>query len=115
MRKRISINISLVIQGVFSFACIADVVLCMIYRQAFDTDFGIRCAYIALDLTGFILLFLLISLPTSLVLNIGALLRNNKTQRNRLLWILWAVLSPIIYLLFWITSLCFFVDSTGGV
>lgn len=108
MNKRISRIISLIVQGVFSLVCISDVILCTIYRQSFDTDIGRRCAYIALDLTGYIFLFFVIALPISLLLNIIALYHNDEPQKKRRRWKFWVVLSPVFYILFWITSLGFF-------
>lgn len=96
-------------------SCIFDVILCMIYRKSFDTDIGRKCAYIALDLTGIILLFFVIALPTSFVLNIIALYQNDEPQKKRRFWKLWAVLSPVFYVIFWLISLGVFVVSTGGV
>ena len=87
----------------------------MIYRKSFDTDIGRKCAYIALDLTGIILLFFVIALPTSFVLNIIALYQNDEPQKKRRSWKLWAVLSPVFYVIFWLISLGVFVVSTGGV
>ena len=115
MKKRISRIISLIIQGIFSLVCILNVILCMIYRQSFDTDIGKRLADIALDLTGYLFLLFVIALPISLVLNIMALCRNDEPQKKRRRQKLWAVLSPVFYILFWIISLVVFIATTGGI
>lgn len=105
----------MIFQGIFSSACVLDVIICLIYTQTFDTDIGSKCAYIALDLTGFTLLFPIVGLPISLVLNIISLCLNNDPRKKRLLWLLWTVFSPILYAFFWLVSIIVFVASTGGV
>ena len=115
MIRRISGCLSLVLQGVFSLACILEVILCMIYRNNYKTDFGRSCAYIALDLTGYILLFLVIALPLSFVLNVIALYHNEQLQKKCCFWKLWIVISLVLFVLFWIISVVVFVNSTGGV
>ena len=115
MNKRIPRITSLIFQGAFSLVCILNIILCTIYRQNFDTDFGRRCAYIALDLTFILFLFLFIALPTSLLLNIIARFPNDEPQKKRRLWKLWTVLSPAFYVILWFVSLGVFISSTGGV
>ena len=115
MNKRIPRITSLIFQGAFSLVCILNIILCTIYRQNFDTDFGRRCAFIALDLTFILFLFLLIALPTSLLLNIIARFPNDEPQKKRRLWKLWTVLSPAFYVILWLVSLGIFISYTGGV
>ena len=115
MNKRAPRITSLIFQGAFSLVCILNIILCTIYRQNFDTDFGRRCADIALDLTFILFLFLLIALPTSLLLNIIARFPNDEPQKKRRLWKLWTVLSPAFYVILWCVSLGVFISSTGGV
>ena len=115
MNKRTPRIISLIFQGAFSLVCILNIILCTIHRQNFDTDFGRRCADIALDLTFILFLFLLIALPTSLLLNIIARFPNDEPQKKRRLWKLWTVLSPAFYVILWFVSLGVFISSTGGV
>ena len=115
MNKRIPRITSLIFQGAFSLVCILNIILCTIHRQNFDTDFGRRCADIALDLTFILFLFLLIALPTSLLLNIIARFPNDEPQKKRRLWKLWTVLSPAFYVILWFVSLGVFISSTGGV
>ena len=115
MNKRTPRITSLIFQGAFSLVCILNIILCTIHRQNFDTDFGRRCADIALDLTFILFLFLLIALPTSLLLNIIARFPNDEPQKKRRLWKLWTVLSPAFYVILWFVSLGVFISSTGGV
>ena len=115
MNKRIPRITSLIFQGAFSLVCILNIILCTIHRQNFDTDFGRRCADIALDLTFILFLFLLIALPTSLLLNIIARFPNDEPQKKRRRWKLWTVLSPAFYVILWFVSLGVFISSTGGV
>ena len=115
MNKRTPRITSLIFQGAFSLVCILNIILCTIHRQNFDTDFGRKCADIALDLTFILFLFLLIALPTSLLLNIIARFPNDEPQKKRRLWKLWTVLSPAFYVILWFVSLGVFISSTGGV
>lgn len=63
-------------------SCIFDVILCMIYRKSFDTDIGRKCAYIALDLTGIILLFLLLPCQQALFSTLSHSTKMMNRRRN---------------------------------
>ena len=101
---------SFVIQSLYSLACVADIVLCLLYRMYWDTASGRMLADIALHLTS--CLTLLPVLPALLVLNICLAVRNKK-HRGR--WIAWTVVSVILCVIFFVAAAVVFVSSTGGV
>ena len=109
MEKRLKIA-SFVIQGLYAFACVADILLCLLYRVHWDTASGRMLADIAMHLTC--CLTLLPVLPALLVLNICLAVRNKK-HRGR--WIAWTVLSAMLCVASFIAAVVMLVSSTGGV
>jgi len=104
---------SFAVQGIYSILCILDVIICLIYKQNFDTALGSKCAYWALDLTG--ILIMLPALPIGIILNILAMPPKQIETTNRKRWIIWMIISPCLYLLFFFFAVCVFVATTGGV
>lgn len=109
MEKRLKIA-SFVIQGLYSLVCVADILLCLLYRVHWDTASGRMLADIAMHLTC--CLTLLPVLPALLALNICLAVRNKK-HRGR--WIAWTVLSAMLCVASFIAAVVMFVSSTGGV
>lgn len=109
MEKRLKIA-SFVIQGLYSLVCVADILLCLLYRVHWDTASGRMLADIAMHLTC--CLNLLPVLPALLALNICLAVRNKK-HRGR--WIAWTVLSAMLCVASFIAAVVMFVSSTGGV
>ena len=72
MRKQRIKTISFIIQGAYTLICFSEIVLCLIYKGAYDAAIGRISAEILLHLTFISFLLLLIMLPMSLVLNILA-------------------------------------------
>ena len=103
-------NASFITQGLYSLACVADIVLCLLYRVHWDTASGRMLADIAMHLTC--CLTLLPVLPALLVLNICLAVRNKK-HRGR--WIAWTVLSAMLCVASFIAAVVMLVSSTGGV
>lgn len=113
MTKKYLRLLSFAVQGIYNILCILDVILCLIYKYNFDTTLGSKCAYWALDLTG--ILFLLPVLPIGIIINILAIPTKQTETTNRNCWIIWTIISPCLYLLFYFSAVCVFVATTGGI
>ncbi|MBR2132846.1 MAG: hypothetical protein IJ955_10015 [Oscillospiraceae bacterium] len=113
MKKKYWKHLSFILQGIYCAACICDMILCLTYRQNFDTVLGHTCADWAFNLTG--ILFFVPAMPIGIVLNLLAMppRQSQSTQRKR--WLIWSVISPMIYLICCISAICVFVATTGGV
>ncbi len=101
---------SFILQGLYSLACVADIVLCLLYRVHWEADSGRMLADTAGHLTSW--LALLPVLPALLALNICLAVRNKK-HRGR--WIAWMVLSAMLCVASFVAAGVMFVSSTGGV
>lgn len=104
---------SLILQCIYGSLCIIDVIVCLIYRCNFDGSIGRALAYFALDLTS--VLFVLPAMPIGLVLNICALRKRRLEGIPRKRWMVWTVLSPVVYIVCCLVALTVFVATTGGV
>ena len=101
---------SFVTQSAYSIACVADIVMCWLYRIWCDTPSGRILADAAMHLTCALVLFPV--LPALLALNICIAVRERE-RRGR--WILWSLVSAILCALFCLAAIVVFVSSTGGV
>ena len=111
--KKLALS-SIIIQGVYCVACLLNIVICLVYKSAYTTEIGRLCADIALPLTG--ILSIIPAMPISFIFNLCAKPRKeSNTPRCNRLWITWTVLSPILYIVIWVTMVCVFVYATGGV
>lgn len=115
MNKRILKTISFTLQGLYSVACIVNVLLCILYRFNFDTSFGRKYAYFALDVTGILTLILIPVILISLILNILAMPEKEKKKKERFYWFFWIICSPCVYIISFIVSATLLVAMTGGV
>jgi len=104
---------SLVIQLIYGALCGVEIVLCLVLQRGCDPDFERSLAFFVLDYTGFLLL--LPAMPVGLILNICALRKRRQEGIPRKGWIIWTVLSPVMYILCFLTAIVFFVAATGGV
>ena len=108
--KRLKVS-SFAIQGVFSFGCLANIILCLLHKANYDSELGRACSHMALSLTG-ILFFMLIGFGiTSLILNLMVFHRESGSKRRSML--IWVITSPIIYIVLWFISLGVFIVKTG--
>lgn len=110
MNKRILKTISFTIQGLYSIVCIVNILICILYRFNYDTSFGGKCAYFALDVMGISALILIPAILISLILNILAI-----PEKEKLHWFFWIICSPCVYIMSFIVSGTLFVAMTGGV
>ena len=104
---------SLSLQGLYLVIFIAEIVICIIYRNSFDAEAGRMLAEIALHLMG--ILFLVPAMPISLILNIFILLNSKSDSVQRKKWLSWTIVSPILYVCLSLVACCVFVATTGGV
>lgn len=110
--KRLKVS-SFVIQGVFSFGCLANIILCLLHQANYDSELGRACAHIALPLTG-VLFFMMIAFGiTSSILNLMVFHKESGDKRRSML--IWVIASPIIYIVLWFISLGVFMVTTGGI
>lgn len=113
MRKKYLKISSFILQGIYSAFCIFDIIICLIYYYNFDTYLGRKCAYFALDLTG--ILFLIPAMPVGIILNLLAMPPTQPDKAERKRWMIWTIISPGIYLTFYVATVCIFIAVTGGV
>jgi len=104
---------SLILLGLYCAFCFINIVVCILYKNNFDNNFGTACAYLALDLTG--ILSFVPAMPIGVIFNIMALHKRRSRGIPRKGWLIWTIFSPLIYIVSWIISVCIFVAITGGV
>ncbi len=114
MKKAFTI-VSLSFQGLYTFVCLLQITLCLIYRNVDNiaiTD-GLLSVMILLLLP---IIFTLVPLLISFVFNIikTVLCFVDKSPR-RILWLIWIFLSPILYIACFWPATGLFVVVTGGV
>ncbi|MBQ9133146.1 MAG: hypothetical protein IJX64_01290 [Clostridia bacterium] len=105
--------VSLILPCVYGILCMVDIVLCLVYRSNYDSSIGRVLAYFVLDFTG--ILFVLPAMPIGLVLNICALRKRRLEGMPDKGWMIWTILSPIVYIVCFLTAGVVFVATTGGV
>ena len=113
--RKIAKTTSFVLQTVYSVICLFEVIVCLIYRSTYDTKLGEILASVAL-FNILPIAAIVIALPTSLVLNIiktVSCYKEKSTWRN--LWLIWTIISPILYFFLFAFAAYIFVVTTGGV
>ena len=110
MENRKRSGASIVLAGIYCAACIVDIVLCLIYRSRFETDFGRKCADWAMNLTVFLLFVPVV--PVSLAFSLTAKPAENREHRR---WLARTLISPAACLVLYGAAVCVFVAVTGGV
>ena len=113
MEKEKPFRISAIVQGVYSIVCLINVVLCLVYANAYHTESGRFCAELSLHLT--FLLFIIPAMPISTALNIGTMPSKKADPTRYTRRLLWTILSPILYVVTWLITLCVWMSTTGGV
>lgn len=110
--KKLEIS-ALAVQLVYGVLCLLDMVLCFVYLRHYDSSFGACLAYFLLDFTC--ILFFLPAMPVGFVLNLCVLRKRRLADIPRGGWIIYTILSPIVYILCFLPALAAFMASTGGV
>ena len=104
---------SLIVQIIYSILCLIDIVLCFVIRSNYDNSIGRTFAYFVLDYTG--VLFVLPAMQIGLILNICTLRKRRLEGIPRKGWLIWTILSPMVYIVCFLAALMVFVATTGGV
>ena len=102
---------SIIITVLYAMMYFADMAVCLAYKHNYKNDLGEILAYVALTLTC--LLFLNPSVIINTVLSILAIYPRGYKERGK--GIVWAIISPFIYITFCISAIVMFVLTTGGV
>ena len=106
-------TISLIIQGIYSAVCLFHIIICLIYNEFHDTEVGRLCAEITFHLI--FVLFAIPAMPISTVLNVCARLRRKDNNSRGGFWTFWIVISPILYIAFFVLALGVWISVTGGI
>ena len=104
---------SLIVQCVYGILCLTDILVCLIYHNNYDSSYGYTLAYFALHFTC--ILGILPAMPIGILLNVCAHKKRKIECMPRKGWIIWSIVSPIIYIVFFLAALSCFVSTTGGV
>ena len=110
--KKLEIS-SLIVQGIYGILCLIDIVLCLVYQSNYDSSIGRTLAYFVLDFTG--VLFVLPAMPIGIILNICTLDKRRSNGAPCKGWMIWAILSPVVYIVCFFAAAIVFVATTGGV
>ena len=108
--------ISFVLQGSYSAVSLFFVLVCLVF-QSMESIKMINLFLLIMELTLLLLIFLFFTLlPLSFVINThNAISSFRDKSRWRIFWIVWTLISPIIYFVFFALSGGTFVGVTGGV
>lgn len=105
--------LSIILQILYGIHSMSDIVLCFLCCYTSDDSIARTLAYLALNLTGS--LFVLPTMPIGIILNICALRKRKLEGIPRKEWMVYTILSPIIYIIFFLAAVIVFVSTTGGV
>lgn len=110
--KKLEIT-SLILQSIYGILCLLDIVLCLVYWINYDSSIGHTLAYFVLDFTG--VLFVLPAMLIGTILNFCALRKRRLEGMPHKGWVIWTILSPVVYIVCFLAALMVFVATTGGV
>ena len=110
--KKLEIS-SFAVQCTYGILCLTDIILCLVYRSNYDRSYGRTLAYFVLDYTG--ILFVLPAMPVGVILNLCALRKRRLDGRSCKGWLIWTILSPVVYIVCFLAAEIVFVATTGGV
>ena len=110
--KKIEIS-SLIVQCIYGILCLIDIILCLVYRGNYDSYYGRTLAYFVLDYTC--VLFFLPAMPAAAILNLCALRKRQLESQPRKGWLVWTILSPVVFIVCCLVAVGVFVATTGGV
>ena len=114
MKKACAI-IPLSFQGLYTFVCLLQITLCLIYQNTDNAAIEDGVSSVMLSLVVPIA-FMIVPLLISLVFNIIKTVFCFKDKSpKRVLWLIWVFLSPILYIACFWSAAGLFVYVTGGV
>ena len=108
-------TISLIIQGIYSLCCLFHIIVSFIYNEFYDTEVGRLCADITLHLIFVLFLSVIPAMLISNVLNICARSRKKENNSRSGFWTFWIIISPILYIVFFVLTLGVWISVTGGI
>lgn len=113
--KKITHNASLSLQLIYTLVCFLNILNSFALKFTFGTSaeplFGVLFTILTPALVG-----VWIALPLSLVFNVRKTLSSRREGSRRwVLWLIWTVVSPILYIVFFVLAAVTLVDVTGGV
>ncbi len=110
--KKIEIP-SLIVQCMYGILCLIDIILCLVYRGNYDSSYGRTLAYFVLDYTC--VLFFLPAMPAGAILNLCALRKRRLEGQPYKGWLVWTILSPVVFIVCFLAAEMVFIATTGGV
>ena len=113
MKKKHWKKISWILHSLYGIVCVFEIILCVLYRNNFDTSFGAACADLVLKLNG--ILFFVPALPIGFILNLLAMPPQQSEPKERRRWLIWTIASPAVCLMIYFIAVCILVVTTGGI
>lgn len=96
----------------YGLLCLGQIVFCLVQPWASGGAEGVRLAYVASDMFGF--LTIIPALPIGSVLNVFVIEKKRSVGMPYQRWLLWAILSPLCYIVLWAAACVVFVATTGA-
>ena len=118
MTKKILSVSSWIVHGAYALLCLTVILLCVLYRAYFPTDFSSDSAWLALDMMGWATM--IPCMPIGFVLNaiLLVLYIADKKERktSKIVWqSIRTALCPVLCIVLWLITMFIFVHATGGV
>ena len=103
------------IQGIYSAICFLEVILCLLYRSLDNALVdGTLSLFMALLLYPISVVFVIA--PIGVVRNTRQTIASYKEKASqRFFWLIWTILSPVLYFACFALAGISFVEVTGGV
>lgn len=100
---------------IYTAACFLELIFCYLFKHLQDTKQGELFLLLALLLILYICFHVILSVK-SLIYNIlKTIAEFSEHSSKRFLWLVLAVISPILYIILFMITVFVFVDVTGGV
>ncbi len=113
-QKRLKL-VSFITQGVYSFLCVLNIIIGILYFYNFDTAFGKKCSDVVLALSSVLFLELIPFVLISLICYLFARPDKQAEKKERVVRIAWMIASPCLYFVCFFISIVVAIMLTGGV
>ena len=113
-QKRLKL-VSFITQGVYSFLCVLNIIIGILYFYNFDTAFGKTCSDVVLALSSVLFLELIPFVLISVISYLFARPDKKAEKKERVAWITWMIASPCLYFICFFISIVVAIMLTGGV